>query len=64
LHIVQRGNNRQACFAHDADFAAYANWLFKGTTCHGVCIHAEVFVLTANMRINYFSNSWIVRDTQ
>ncbi|WP_046555076.1 hypothetical protein, partial [Arsukibacterium sp. MJ3] len=26
-HSIQRGNNRQLCFACGEDFAAYANWL-------------------------------------
>ena len=26
-HIIQRGNNRQVCFAGDQNFAAYAGWL-------------------------------------
>ncbi len=26
-HIIQRGNNRQVCFASSQDFAVYANWL-------------------------------------
>jgi putative transposase len=30
VHIVQRGNNRQVCFASDADMNAYANWLHEG----------------------------------
>ena len=28
LHIIQRGNNRQACFNNDEDMAVYANWLY------------------------------------
>lgn len=26
-HVIQRGNNRQLCFACDDDFSAYAVWL-------------------------------------
>jgi len=26
-HVVQRGNNRQACFGSEEDFVAYAYWL-------------------------------------
>lgn len=26
-HIVQRGNNRQACFVSEKDMKAYLNWL-------------------------------------
>lgn len=28
-HIVQRGKNRQVCFASDEDMAAYSHWLCK-----------------------------------
>ena len=43
-HVVQRGNNRQTCFASDADLAAFANWLLEGSDRHGVSIHAWVFM--------------------
>ena len=43
-HIIQRGTNRQACFASEKDFAAYANWLDKSASKHGVAIHAWVFM--------------------
>ena len=26
-HVIQRGNNRQLCFAGDEDFSSYAGWL-------------------------------------
>ncbi|MDZ7804965.1 hypothetical protein [Thiohalophilus sp.] len=26
-HVIQRGNNRQVCFASEEDFSAYAHWL-------------------------------------
>ena len=29
-HVIQRGNNRQVCFASDEDMATYANWLYEG----------------------------------
>jgi len=44
LHVVQRGNNRQACFADNTDFAAFANWLYEGSDRYGVSIHAWVFM--------------------
>jgi putative transposase len=44
LHIVQRGNNRQACFTADADFAAYAHWLAAHAETNGVAVHAWVFM--------------------
>jgi putative transposase len=43
-HIVQRGNNRQACFASDEDIAAYANWLYEAALKYEVLIHAWVFM--------------------
>jgi len=43
-HIIQRGNNRQACFASDEDFAAYAYWLKKYSHKNEVSIHAWVFM--------------------
>lgn len=44
LHIIQRGNNRQACFASDSDFAAYACWLEEHAAKNSVAIHAWVFM--------------------
>ena len=43
-HIIQRGNNRQACFACDEDFAAYATWLEDYSRKYEVKIHAWVFM--------------------
>ncbi|MEN3156863.1 transposase [Alkalimonas sp. NCh-2] len=43
-HIIQRGNNRQVCFASDEDFAAYAHWLKEYTAEFGVHMHAWVFM--------------------
>ena len=44
VHVVQRGNNRQVCFAADADMKAYAHWLHAGAVRFGVDIHAWVFM--------------------
>jgi putative transposase len=44
LHIIQRGTNRQACFAADEDFAAYAYWLEGSARKYEVAIHAWVFM--------------------
>ena len=35
---MQRGNNRQARFASDADLAAFANWLREGGNRYSVSI--------------------------
>ncbi|MFK8021525.1 MAG: transposase [Pseudomonadales bacterium] len=43
-HIIQRGNNRQICFAHEQDFAVYANWLEEYALAFGVELHAWVFM--------------------
>ena len=43
-HIIQRGNNRQACFCSDDDYAAYAHWLQEAALENGVSIHAWVFM--------------------
>lgn len=44
VHVIQRGNNRQVCFASDADLKAYAHWLFEASKKYGVDIHAWVFM--------------------
>jgi putative transposase len=44
VHVVQRGNNRQVCFASDADMKAYAHWLHEGANKFGVDVHAWVFM--------------------
>jgi len=43
-HIIQRGNNRQACFASQEDFSAYAHWLEESAKKNNVKIHAWVFM--------------------
>lgn len=40
LHIVQRGNNRQACFFEEADYLAYLHWLKTAAEHAGVAVHA------------------------
>ena len=43
-HIIQRGNNRQVCFAGEEDFIAYASWLHEYSNKFDVKIHAWVFM--------------------
>lgn len=43
-HVIQRGNNRQACFGSEEDFAAYAHWLEEYARKFRVAIHAWVFM--------------------
>lgn len=44
LHLIQRGNNRQPCFASQEDCAAYASWLQEYAARFKVDIHAWVFM--------------------
>jgi putative transposase len=43
-HIIQRGNNRQVCFADEQDLQIYAHWLNEYATEFDVAIHAWVFM--------------------
>jgi len=43
-HIIQRGNNRQACFASEEDLAAYAHWLDEASRKYRVSLHAWVLM--------------------
>ncbi len=43
-HIIQRGNNRQVCFACDQDMAFYARLLHQYSTKFSVSLHAWVFM--------------------
>lgn len=45
-HIIQRGNNRQACFFDEQDYIVYLDKLKSATKKHNVAIHA--FVLMTN----------------
>lgn len=44
VHVIQRGNNRQACFACDEDYGVYAGWLKKYSKKYKVDIHAWVMM--------------------
>lgn len=46
LHVIQRGNNRQACFFTDEDRSFYLQWLAEHSRKAGCAIHA--FVLMTN----------------
>jgi putative transposase len=43
-HIIQRGNNRQVCFASEEDFATYVGWLKEYAKKYQVEIHAWVLM--------------------
>ena len=45
-HIIQRGNNREACFYGEADYKAYLTYLKDAAAKYHVAIHA--FVLMTN----------------
>jgi REP element-mobilizing transposase RayT len=40
VHVVQRGNNRQAIFFDDNDYRVYLDWLGEAAAAHGCAIHA------------------------
>lgn len=42
LHVVQRGNNRQAVFFHEADYISYLDLMFESAGQYAVSIHAFV----------------------
>lgn len=44
LHVIQRGNNRQAMFASDDDFIRYRNYLVEAADRNRLAIHAYVFM--------------------
>jgi putative transposase len=44
VHVVQRGNCRQATFFGDEDYATYLNWLLDGSQQHECAIHAYVLM--------------------
>ena len=43
-HIIQRGNNRQVCFANEQDFEAYVGWLKDYAKKYRVEVHAWVLM--------------------
>lgn len=43
-HIIQRGNNRAACFYTHADYALYLNKLRKAAKANDVSVHAYVLM--------------------
>ncbi|MHB8759669.1 MAG: transposase [Thiobacillus sp.] len=43
-HIIQRGNNRQAIFAADEDYAFFRDALVEAAARHGLTIHSYVWM--------------------
>ncbi len=44
VHLIQRGNNRQTCFAAEDDYVAYLTWLKDFSCKYKVDIHAWVLM--------------------
>ena len=44
IHIIQRGNNRQACFFADEDYLLYLDWLEEYALATNCTIHAYVLM--------------------
>ncbi len=44
LHLIQRGNNRQACFFADEDYRFYLDWLAEYADKTGCQVHAYVLM--------------------
>jgi len=44
LHLIQRGNNRQACFYAEDDYRFYLKWLRNSATNTGCAVHAYVLM--------------------
>ena len=44
LHIIQRGNNRKACFMAEEDYGFYLDWLREYARSSGCAIHAYVLM--------------------
>ncbi len=45
LHLIQRGNNRQACFFADDDYRVYLGWLKKYARKVSSTVHAYVLMI-------------------
>jgi putative transposase len=44
LHVIQRGNDRQAIFFHTDDYACYRRLLAEASRHHGCAVHAYVLM--------------------
>ena len=42
LHIIQRGNNRDACFRDDSDYKAYLYFMCEAAALYAVLIYAAI----------------------
>jgi REP-associated tyrosine transposase len=53
VHIVQRGNNREACFFSDDNYLFYKKLLAEGLKCYGGELHAYCFFTGKQARFYY-----------
>ena len=44
LHVIQRGNNRQAIFFAPSDYGRYRTWLAESANKYGCAVHAHVLM--------------------
>jgi putative transposase len=44
LHVIQRGNDRQAVFFSPDDYARYRDWLIEAAGAYGCAVHAYVLM--------------------
>ena len=44
LHVIQRGNDRQAVFYAAQDYARYRDWLVEASRAHGARVNAWVLM--------------------
>ena len=44
IHVIQRGNNRQACFFADDDYRFYLEWLQEYASKESCRVHAYVLM--------------------
>ncbi|MDH3466606.1 MAG: hypothetical protein OES26_12020 [Gammaproteobacteria bacterium] len=44
-HVIQRGNNRQAAFFSDNDYAVFLDWLRESAVNHGLQEKVLIFLL-------------------
>src|SRR5712691_2747983 len=44
LHVIQRGNNREAIFFGEEDYARYCDWLAAAAAEYGCAIHGYVLM--------------------
>lgn len=43
-HVIQRGNDRHACFFHVDDYRTYLTMLLEASLRHGCSVHAYVLM--------------------